>query len=341
MTKQSPGQIEIASFLYSLAMLRFFVKQIISLLMLLVLISCVNAPIVATPTLTVSPQAIATSTLPPPTATAIPSPTPTLTFTAEPACDPLVAEFCIIDGHFLLQRPIRTPANDQIDPYYGFGSTANGTRDPHHGVEFENATGTPVYAAADGTVRFAASDDTPLYGPWSDFYGNLVVIEHADHLFTLYAHLSRIDVQAGQTVLAGEQIGAVGSTGGAIGSHLHFEVRQGNAEDYFAAQNPVLWLVPAQDEDGNKFGALMISVVDGNGHLLENANFTINDRTDSANVYYLSSYSPDMLYGGENLALGELSAGQYRIAVEMNGRILERLVAVESGRLTQVIFVIE
>ncbi|HKU52321.1 MAG TPA: M23 family metallopeptidase, partial [Nitrospira sp.] len=180
---------------------------------------------------------------------------------------------------------------------------------------------------------------------WSDFYRNLVVIAHGDNLFTLYAHLSRIDVQVGQTISAGEKIGEVGSTGGAIGSHLHFEVRQGDEEDYFAAQNPVLWLMPAEDSNGNPFGSLMISVVDERGNLLKNASFTITYLADPAEspgqVYYVSSYSSDLLDGDENMALGELSAGQYRIAVEMNGRILERMVAVESGRLTQVVFVIQ
>ena len=83
----------------------------------------------------------------------------------------------------------------------------------------------------------------------------------------------------------------------------------------------------------------MISVVDGDGNLLNNASFTISYQHDPAQVYYASTYSADMLSGDENIALGELSAGQYRIAVEMNGQILERWVEVESGKLTQVVFV--
>ena len=85
----------------------------------------------------------------------------------------------------------------------------------------------------------------------------------------------------------------------------------------------------------------MISVVDGDGNPLKNVNFTINYETDPMQVHYISSYSTDMLYGKENMALGELAAGPYRIAVEMNGRILKRQVAVESGRLTQVVFIIQ
>ena len=254
-------------------------------------------------------------------------------------------DFCITDGHFIFQRPIQPPGNDLIDPIYGYGSTANGTRDPHHGVEFSNPSGTAVRAAAEGTVIFAGPDDAAVYSPWGNFYGNLIVIDHGDDLFTLYAHLSRIDVGVNQQVFTGDKIGEVGRTGSALGSHLHFEVRRGDAEDYFATQNPELWLIPANDINGNPFGTLMISVVDGDRDLMGNANFTIGHYSDPSQaptrIYYATPYSPDMLNGEENAARGELSAGHYRIAVEMNGQILERWVEVESGRLTQVAFVVK
>jgi murein DD-endopeptidase MepM/ murein hydrolase activator NlpD len=253
-------------------------------------------------------------------------------------------DFCITEGHFIFQRPIQSPANNLIDPIYGYGSTANGTREPHHGVEFSNPSGTPVHAAAEGTVIFAGPDREAAYAPWGDFYGNLVVIEHADDLFTLYAHLSRIDVLVNQEVFAGEKIGEVGRTGGAIGSHLHFEVRRGDVEDYFGTQNPDLWLIPAKDPNGTPFGTLMISLVDEGGNLIKNANFTIGYYSDPsqppARVYYAIPYSHDLLLGEENTVLGELSAGKYRIAVEMNGQIMERWVEVEWGKLTQVVFVV-
>jgi hypothetical protein len=292
------------------------------------------------PTL-VNTQIIPTDTSSPPTAA--PSVTPTTTFTPEAPCDPFRTDYCITDGHFLLQRPIQPPANDLIDPGYGYGSTANGTRDPHHGVEFSNPSGMPVHAAGEGTVIFAGPDQEAIYAPWGNFYGNLVVIKHGDNLFTLYAHLSRIDVRLNQNVLAGDMIGEVGRTGGAIGSHLHFEVRRGDVENYFATQNPELWLSPATDANGLPFGVLMISVVNRNGDLIQRANFTIGNYSDPSQspikIYYAVPYSPDLLNGEENAVLSELSAGHYRIAVEMNGQILERWVEVESGRLTQVVFV--
>ena len=310
--------------------------------MFFILIACTTTQVTETPAI-VSTKVLPTNTVLPPTP--VPTVTPSITTAPEPLCDPFTADFCITEDSFLLQRPIQPPGNDLVDPTYRYGSTANGMRDPHHGVEFSNSSGTPVYAAAGGPVIFAGTDEEVIYAPWGNFYGNLVVIEHQDEFFTLYAHLSMIDVQAGQQVVAGDKIGEVGRTGGAIGSHLHFEVRHGDVEDYFATRNPELWLVPAKDGDGNLFGTLLISVVDGAGNLMKTANFTIEYHPDPsqspAKIYYATSYSTDLLTGEENAALGDLPSGHYRIAVETNGQILERWVEVESGKLTQVAFVIE
>lgn len=87
----------------------------------------------------------------------------------------------------------------------------------HAGIDVAAALGTPVVAAASGTVTWAAE----LAGGW----GLLVAIRHADHVRTLYAHLSEIDVAVGEPVAAGQTIGRVGATGDARGPHLHFEVR--------------------------------------------------------------------------------------------------------------------
>ena len=311
----------------------------IILLLLLGLASCTN--IEASPDSTSIPTAttIPTSTVQPPT------PRSSVTPTTEIPCDPFHADFCITEGHFILQRPIQLPGNDRVDPTYRYASTSNGTREPHHGVEFPNPSGTSVYAAGDGAILFAGGDEEVAYSPWANFYGNLVVVEHQDGLFTLYAHLSKIDVQAGQTVFAGDKIGEVGRTGVAIGSHLHFEVRQGKAQDYFAAQNPELWLIPASDANGMPLGALTMSIVSQDRAPVTPAEFTIQFFLDSAQPpvksYYGSTYPADMLHGEENAALGGLPAGRYRIVVEWHGQLYERWVEVQSGKLTQVVFVVE
>jgi hypothetical protein len=171
-----------------------------------------------------------------------------------------------------------------------------------------------------------------------------VVIRHADNLFTLYAHLSVIDVQQGDEVKVGEQIGEVGQSGAATGSHLHFEVRQGNGMDYFSTQNPELWLVPGRDERNLEYGTLMISIVDELSHY-QFADLTVtryprfSDAPEKA--YYLETYVKEMAVGVENAAMSGLQAGRYRIALKLNGHLYERWVEVKSGKLTQVVFVVK
>jgi hypothetical protein len=313
-------------------------KRLLNLFLLLILSSCARVEVTETP-IVINTKVIPTSTLLPPTSF------PTITPATEIPCDPFRVDFCITEGHFILQHPIDSPANDLVDETYLYGSTANGTREPHHGVEFPNQSGTPVYAVANGTVIFAGPDNEAIYSPWPNFYGNLVVIQHKDELFTLYAHLSRIDVKAGGVVGVGTKIGEVGRTGVAIGSHLHFEVRRGDVQNYFATQNPELWLIPAKDANGDPFGTLMISVVDEDRKLVKYAEFTLryylNPSQKQVKSYYGITYSADMLNGDENAVLGELPAGHYRIAIERNGKVYERWVEVESGMLTQVVFVVK
>jgi murein DD-endopeptidase MepM/ murein hydrolase activator NlpD len=86
----------------------------------------------------------------------------------------------------------------------------------HAGCDFGAPTGTPIYAAASGTVIQA----TYMRG-----YGNVVMIDHGGGVSTVYAHCSRLGVHSGQKVGRGQQIANVGSTGLATGPHLHFEVR--------------------------------------------------------------------------------------------------------------------
>src|SRR5690606_36881618 len=86
---------------------------------------------------------------------------------------------------------------------------------PHTGTDYGAAPGTPVIAAAWGTVT---------RGEWAGGYGTLVEIDH-NGFSTRYAHLSRIDVARGQIVAPGQVFGAVGSTGDSTGPQLHFEVR--------------------------------------------------------------------------------------------------------------------
>jgi hypothetical protein len=297
--------------------------------------SVVVQPLAATtdtPFATTVTTSLPTSTSPTPTATQI-------------VCDPFTVDFCIAEGYFLFQNPIDRPGNTFVDRIYPYGSTQENTREPHHGVELLNKYGTPVQAAGDGVVQFAGPDKEAVYSPRKDFYGNVVVIRHANEMYTLYAHLSKINVQVGEEVKAGDQIGEVGQSGAATGSHLHFEVRRGgDGTDYFSTQNPELWLIPNNDENGEPLGAISFSIQDQSSgfHFAEFTTRYFRDKNGpKIKSYYMTTYAKDMTLLDENAALGDLPPGYYYVALKYNNHFYERWIEVESGKLTQIVFVVE
>ncbi len=96
----------------------------------------------------------------------------------------------------------------RIHPVYG-------TQKYHSGMDMAAPGGSPILAAANGTVRFAG---------WNGGYGYCVIIDHGNGIQTLYGHSSKLLVSQGQTVTRGQKIALVGTTGTSTGNHLHFEV---------------------------------------------------------------------------------------------------------------------
>jgi murein DD-endopeptidase MepM/ murein hydrolase activator NlpD len=90
----------------------------------------------------------------------------------------------------------------------------------HVGADYAAPTGTPIVAVKDGKVLEAKNGTS-----WGSAYGIAAVIDHGGGLRAIYAHMSKINVKAGDTVKEGEKIGEVGSTGNSTGPHLHLEVR--------------------------------------------------------------------------------------------------------------------
>lgn len=113
------------------------------------------------------------------------------------------------------------PIADPITVTSEFGwrtSPITGAQEFHNGIDLVNGNpNTPIFASADGEVIVAG--DANYY----DWYGNWTVIQHADGMYTGYAHQSRVDVSKGQKVTAGQQIGLMGTTGPSTGEHLHFQ----------------------------------------------------------------------------------------------------------------------
>ena len=115
------------------------------------------------------------------------------------------------DGNFQL------PMTSDITSPFGNKRVFNGQlKSFHNGVDFRARSATPVYAANSGVVKMAEN----LF-----YSGNAVVIDHGTGIFTIYAHLSRIDVTAGQHVEKGQRLGLTGATGRVSGPHLHWGVK--------------------------------------------------------------------------------------------------------------------
>ena len=97
-----------------------------------------------------------------------------------------------------------------------FGASSSIRRSSHTGLDISASTGTPIKAAASGTITFAG---------YKGSYGNMLVISHGNGVQTYYCHCSKLYVGVGTQVSQGDVIAAVGSTGNSTGPHLHLEVR--------------------------------------------------------------------------------------------------------------------
>jgi murein DD-endopeptidase MepM/ murein hydrolase activator NlpD len=128
-------------------------------------------------------------------------------------------DFFTRDGKSIKKGLLKTPV-DGARLTSGFGMRMHpilGYTRMHKGVDFGVPTGTPIYAAGEGTVEFSG---------WAGGYGRFVKIKHNPHMETAYGHMSRIALTTtvGRHVSQGQVIGYVGMTGDATGPHLHFEV---------------------------------------------------------------------------------------------------------------------
>ncbi|MCX8065724.1 MAG: M23 family metallopeptidase [Candidatus Hydrogenedentes bacterium] len=120
-----------------------------------------------------------------------------------------------------------------VSSWFGMLRSKGGKNERQHkGIDIIVPSGSPIIATAEGIVRCAKR----MSG-----YGNIVVIEHSDNLYSAYAHLSRILVKEGDSVKQGDIIGYSGATGRVTTPHLHYEVRCGEK-----ALNPN-WFFPATE----------------------------------------------------------------------------------------------
>lgn len=123
----------------------------------------------------------------------------------------------VVSGNGTFTHPC--PGYTRISSYFGWRpQPLPGASTNHKGMDFAAPTGTPIYAAAGGTVTSAG---------YSGNAGNLIIINHGNGLQTYYMHCHKIYVSAGQKVSKGQNIAIVGTTGNSTGPHLHFQVMSG------------------------------------------------------------------------------------------------------------------
>jgi murein DD-endopeptidase MepM/ murein hydrolase activator NlpD len=246
--------------------------------------------------------------------------------------------------HYWLSYPFPSGYNQVGSANYQFGSTAGGRYRPHHGLDIANPLNTPVLAVADGEVVHAGPDNPILLGPYTNFYGNAVVIRLNQRLqtadgeqdvYVLYGHLSEVRVTVGQQVATGDLVGLEGMTGIAIGPHLHLEVRIGQ-NSYWNSVNPFLWMKPAPGR-----GTVAVRLLTSDGRNWPGARLSLLRYSDGGTrwVRTVENYmdeenlGPDPIWG-ETGALGDLAAGNYFITGEINGEKIGQNITIYPGQTT-------
>lgn len=238
--------------------------------------------------------------------------------------------------HFYFSRPI---AADEVNwplANYRYGYFFPGTDIVHTGIDIPSPRGTPVIAGASGKVIWTGyglyyGNDDP-----DDPYGKAVSIEHdfsynGDRLITVYAHMDRIDVEVGQMVDAGTQLGVVGMTGFTTGPHLHFEVRLAS-NSFFRTRNPELWLAPPQG-----WGVLVGQLRKADYNFINYQEVYVRNK-ETNKLWMVRSYGPSSVnrddFYQENLALSDLPAGDYELYFTYNDDNYKHDISIYPGAIS-------
>jgi murein DD-endopeptidase MepM/ murein hydrolase activator NlpD len=203
----------------------------------------------------------------------------------------------------------------------------------HTGVDIPASKGTPIQAAGPGIVVWAG------YGVFQggydpkDPYGLAVTLKHDfgyqnRALYTIYGHMSEVDVVIGQHVDTGDLLGLVGETGKVTGPHLHFEVRI-DENSFFTTRNPELWLVPALGR-----GIIAGRMMDTASQPIYDQQLIITDPVHEQNwlawSYGRTAVNSDPYYQ-ENLVIGDLPEGQYLLRTSFGGMNFSVPIIVHAG----------
>jgi murein DD-endopeptidase MepM/ murein hydrolase activator NlpD len=242
--------------------------------------------------------------------------------------------------HFYLYRPIAVTSVNWPLPNYRYGYQDAETENPHTGVDIDAPMHTPILAAGDGKVVFTGYGLALGGGNTADPYGLAVVVRHnfsfsGRSLMTVYAHMEKITVKIGQTVKAGDQLGLVGITGNTTGPHVHFEVRLEKGDAY-SVQNPELWMVPPTD-----YGVLVGRFKNNFGDYLTSQTVKLKSES-SGKTWNMLTYAAQTIqndpYFSENLVLGDLPIGNYKVSFLNNSHTYTTEISIAPGTITFISF---
>jgi murein DD-endopeptidase MepM/ murein hydrolase activator NlpD len=247
----------------------------------------------------------------------------------------------IAEEHFWLSKPFSGGGRFLYTDWLPYGYDAGGRYLLHTGVDSAEPEGTPIIAAAGGTVVVAGEDKEKLYGWRCDWYGHLVVIELDDRwqnqpVYVLYGHVLNISVEPGQHVTRGELVAEVGFGGAATLPHLHMEVRVGTNE-FSATRNPFLWLAPPTTR-----GVIVGRLIDPEGRPWQGVTVAAVGRSEDTETYRSWTYlddpqhliRPDELFA-ENFVIADILPGEYELYVEIQDEIYQVPVTVKGGELAE------
>ena len=241
--------------------------------------------------------------------------------------------------HFYFSRPIAADEINSPSQNYRYGGEFFAD-EVHTGVDIPADLGTPVLAAGPGKVIWAG------YGVYrggfdpNDPYGLAVVIRHDfgyqdQDLYTVYGHLEQVDVAEGEHVEMGQPLGLVGQTGHVTGPHLHFEIRLG-LNSFYSTRNPELWVAPPQG-----WGVLAGQIMDSNHKLVTKLPIIVTSLATNEN-WFGCSYGPEAINGDayyrENMTIGDLPAGRYRIRIDYVGYNYVQEVLIYPGQVSYFYF---
>lgn len=246
------------------------------------------------------------------------------------------------EQHLWLAKPLPGGGRLLYTDWLPYGYDAGGRYLLHNGIDAAEPLGTPVLAAAGGTVVVAGDDYSRLYGWRCDWYGHLVVIEldqrwRDQPVYIVYGHVLNLTVLPGERVSLGQQVAEVGFGGAARNPHLHFEVRVGSNE-FGATRNPFLWLEPPATR-----GLIVGRLVDPEGRPWQGVTVAAVGRSEGTGTHTTWTYlgdpqnlaNPDESFA-ENFVLADLRPGEYELYVELQGEVYQQLVEVVAGEIISI-----